>query len=166
MKIKKYICPLVLGFISFQAYAAPSTNQQVEKIIEIEHWSQLKSALITNGLPNLKSITEDTLITELEIPRPISAQHQVSLTKITDILINDMIEQIDEKKINRNIKNAYKELSQEQAAALIELYQQPSMKNIGKKIPISFAYSIDSSTNDFIELIQSEIIQNTIREIQ
>ena len=39
-------------------------------------------------------------------------------------------------------------------------------KNIGKKIPTSFAYSIDSSTNDFIELIQSEIIQNTIREIQ
>ncbi len=105
-------------------------------------------------------------LAELEIPRPISAQHQVSLTKITDIVINDMIEQIDEKKINRNIKNAYKELSQEQAAALIELYQQPSMKNIGKKIPTSFAYSIDSSTNDFIELIQSEIIQNTIREIQ
>ena len=50
MKIKKYICPLVLGFISFQAYAAPSTNQQVEKFIEIEHWSQLKSALIANGL--------------------------------------------------------------------------------------------------------------------
>ena len=75
-------------------------------------------------------------------------------------------------KAKLDLANAEQSVEQElatakvKAAALIELYQQPSMKNIGKKIPTSFAYSIDSSTNDFIELIQSEIIQNTIREIQ
>jgi hypothetical protein len=166
MKIKKYILPLFFSIYSLQTFAAPATDHQVETLIKIENWNKLKPALAANGLPNLKSATKDALIEQFGLAKPISAQNQEKFTEITDIVMNDLINQIDEKELINNVKHMYKQLSQEQVNAIIELYQKPSMKDAGKKFPQSLAYTIDISSNDFNQLIQSKEVQAFVKETQ
>lgn len=166
MKIKNYILPLFLSFSSLHTFAAPATDQQADTLIKIEHWNQLKPALAANGLPKFKSTTEAALIEQMGLPKPISAHNQVTIMQITDIVVNDLVDQIDEKALMNNAKHLYKQLSHEQADALIQLYQKPTMKDAGKKLPQTLAYTIDVSADDFNQLIQSQKVQEFIKETQ
>lgn len=166
MTIKNKIALLILSLSSFQVMASPATDQQVQELVQLENWNQLKSALIKNGLPTFKSSVEDSLIEHLQIPQPISAQNQLMIMQISDITVNDTVDQINEAKLIQDISQAYKRLSSEEIAALIELYKKPNMQNAAKKSPILIAQSIDQATEDFTQLLHSNEIINTVKKLE
>lgn len=166
MTIKNYLIALLFITFSLETFAAPATAQQVEQLVKIEHWDELKPALVNQGLPNFKAFIEQSMIQLLKIPQPISAHHQVFIMQITDLVVNDAIEQIDEKNLIKNMSKAYQNLSTEQAAALLQLYQQPMMQNAAKKSPVAMAYNIDNGIQDFLELIDSDQIKTAIQALK
>ena len=166
MTIKPYLYSLFILSFSFHTFAASATQQQIDQLIKIEHWDQFKPALLKQSMPNMKSATEELMFDQLQYKQALSAEQQALIIQISDIMINDMIEQVDEKVFLTNIRTAYQTLSQEQAQALINVYQQPNMQNAGQNVPIMIAKIVDTSSNDFNKIINLEDIQNIIRENQ
>lgn len=166
MKIKSYIFSIFLLSFSFQTFAASATSQQIDQLIKLEYWNQFKPALLKQSMPNMKSATEELMFDQLQYRQALSAEKQALIIQISDIMINDMIEQVDEKVLLSNIRAAYQALSQEQAQALINVYQQPNMQNAGQNTPIIIAKIVDASSNDFNKLVNLDDIQSIIRENQ
>lgn len=166
MTIKPLIASIFLLSLSFQTFAAPASSQQIDQLIKLEHWEQFKPALLKQGMPNMKSATEELMFDQFQQKQSLSAEQQALIIQISDIMINDMIEQVDEKKFLANIRAAYQTLNQEQVQALLEFYQQPNMQNAGQNIPVIIAHVVDASSNDFNQLVGLEDIQNIIRENQ
>lgn len=164
MTINPLLFSLLTLSFSFHTFAASATPQQIEQLIKIEHWDQFKSALLKQSMPNMKSATEELILEQLQQNQPISAEQQALIIQVSDIMINDMIEQVDEKKFLANIRSAYQSLSQEQAQALLHVYKQPDMQNAGQNIPMMIAKIVDTSSNDFNEIIHLDEIQSIIRE--
>lgn len=168
MKIKPYVFSIFLFGLSFQTFAAPATTQQIEQLVKLEHWDQFKPALLKQSMPNMKAATEELMLEQIQQsnPQPITADQQVLIIQISDIMINDMIERVDEQTFLNNIRAAYQTLSKAQAAALLNVYKKPHMQNAGKNIPVMIAHMVDASTNDFNKLISLTEIQDIIRENQ
>lgn len=160
------IIPLLLLFLSFETFAAPATNKQIDQIIEIENWRNLKSELLLHGLPKIKDMTEANMVNQFRVPRPISADQQIFFLELSDIFINDMIEQIDEKQLFKNLHQAYQSLSVEQIDSLIEMYSHPQMRQAGKKSPLVVAKSLDQSVDIMNHLIGLDEIKKIAKESQ
>lgn len=152
--------------MSFQTYAQPASKEQIQKIIEIEHWNELKTALTQNGLTHLKNSTEQALTQQMQIPQPVSAKEKKLIKQMTDIIIDDLIAQIDQNRVEKNITQAYQHLTDEQAHALIQLYTQPNMIDVGKKFPATIAYTLDGSIQDFMNLVESKQIKSVVKELK
>lgn len=163
MKILQSICLSSVLLNSPIIFAAQATDQQVEKIIELEHWTHLKEAVIQNGLPNLKNLIEDSFIQNTGIPQPISAHEQIIIMQISDIIVNDTISQIDEKKLLTNVRRAYKNLTQEQAKAVINLYQSNDMRNAGEKAPQIIAYGTNLGLNTLSDILNSPEVKKAVQ---
>lgn len=167
MKIKPYVFSIFLLSFAIQTFAAPATPQQIEQLIKVEHWDQFKPALLKQSMPNMKAATEELMLDQMQQARhQISAEQQALIIQVSDIIINDMIENVDEKTFLNNIHAAYQSFNKDQADALLKVYQKPHMKDAGKNIPVMIAHMIDVSTNDFNQLISSAEIQNIIQDAQ
>lgn len=163
MKILQSLCLGSILLCSTSLFAVPATDQQVEQILKIEQWDQLKKAIIQNGLPNLKSMIESSFISSSQIPQPISADQQVLIKQISDIMVNDSINQIDETKLLNNVRKAYKNLTQEQAQAYIEFYQKDGMQLAGRKAPQIIVYGLNSGTDSLSDILNSPEIKKAIQ---
>lgn len=150
---------LFFFFLSIESFAAPEKNKQIDQIIEIENWKNFKSELLQHGMPKLKDITEANIMNTFHISRPITADQQIFLMELSDIIINDMIEQIDDKQLLKNVNQSYQSLTQEQINSLIELYSNPKMQQVGKKIPLMLAKTLDQTSELFNNILNSEEIK-------
>lgn len=168
MMIKNLTKIITLFFLilSFETFAAPATNKQIDQIIEIENWRNLKSELLLHGIPKIKDMTEANMINQFGVQRPISADQQIFFLELSDILINDMIEQIDEKKLFKNLHQTYQSLSEEQIASMIKIHSHPQMQQVGKKLPLILAKSLDQSVDILNHLIGLEEIKKIAKESQ
>lgn len=160
------IITLLLLFLGVEIFAAPATNKQIDQIIEIENWRNLKSELQLYGMPKIKDMTEANIINQFGLTRPISADQQIFFLELSDILINDMIVQIDEKQLLKNLHQTYQSLSYEQISALIETYSHPQMRQAGQKLPLVMAKTLDQSVDILNYLIGLDEIKKIAKESQ